>query len=175
MKKYFLLIIGILFYVQGMAQDDVISKYFSEYERRDDFTTIIITSRMFELIAQIPESEKEEDVMNVIRKLNGLKILTSSEYPKRGELSKKATKIIEDQGFEELMIIKEGEEEIKFMIDEKDGHIREFVMLIAEDENGDFFLMSMTGNLDLNDISKLSKTLDIDGFDQLEKVDNNNK
>ena len=171
MKKLYLLIIGILLYVQGLAQDDVITKYFSEYERRDDFTTIIITSRMFELIAQIPESEDQEDVMNVIRKLNGLKILTTSEYPERAELSKKAVKILENQGFEELMIIKEGEEEIKFLIDEKDGHIREFVMLIAQDENGDFFLMSMTGNLELEDISKLSKTLDIDGFENLEKVD----
>jgi hypothetical protein len=162
----------LLLYVPGFTQDDVITKYFSEYEKRDDFTTIIITSRMFELIAQIPESEDEEDVMNVIRKLNGLKILTSSEYPQRAELSRKAVKIIEDKGFEELMIIKEGEEEIKFLIHEKDGHISEFIMLIAEDEDGDFFLMSMTGNLDLKDISRLSETLDIDGFEHLEKVEN---
>jgi hypothetical protein len=172
MKRIILPLIGLLLYVNGFAQDDVITKYFSEYERRDDFTTIIITSRMFELIAQIPESEDEEDVMNVIRKLNGLKILTSSEYPERAELSRKAVKLIADKGFEELMIIKEGEEEIKFLIHEKDGHIIEFVMLIAEDEDGDFFLMSMSGNLDLKDISRLSKTLDIDGFEHLEKVDN---
>jgi hypothetical protein len=172
MKRLVLPIIALLLYVNGFAQDDVITKYFSEYERRDDFTTIIITSKMFELIAQIPESEDEEDVMNVIRKLNGLKILTSSEYPQRAELSQKAVKIIEDKGFEELMIIKEGEEEIKFLIHEKDGHISEFVMLIAEDEDGDFFLMSMTGNLDLEDISRLSETLDIDGFEHLDKVDN---
>ena len=172
MKRLFLIIIGVLLYVNGVAQDDVITKYFSDYERRDDFTTIIITSKMFELIAQIPESEDEEDVMNVIRKLNGLKILTSSEYPERAELSRKAVKIISDKGFEELMIIKEGDEEIQFLIHEKDGHISEFVMLIAEDEDGDFFLMSMTGNLDLKDISRLSKTLDIDGFEHLDKVDN---
>jgi hypothetical protein len=172
MKRLLLPIIGLLLYTNGFAQDDVITKYFSEYERRDDFTTIIITSRMFELIAQIPESEDEEDLMNVIRKLNGLKILTSSDYPERAELSRKAVKIISEKGFEELMIIKEGEEEIKFMIHEKDGHISEFVMLIAKDDDGDFFLMTMTGNLDLKDISRLSETLDIDGFEHLDKVDN---
>ena len=172
MKRLLLLIIGLLLYVSGFAQDDVISKYFNEYEKRDDFSTIIITSRMFELIAQIPESEEEEDVMNVIRKLNGLKILTSSEYPQRAELSRKAVKIIEEKGFEELMIIKEGEEEIKFLIHEKDGHISEFVMLIAGDDDGSFFLMTMTGNLNLKDISRLSETLDIDGFEHLDKVDN---
>lgn len=171
MKRLIILIIGILLYTNGFSQEDVITKYFSEYERRDDFTTIIITSKMFQLIAQIPESEDDEDVMNIIRKLNGLKILTSSEYPERKDLSRKAVKVITEKGFEELMIIKEGEEEIKFMIHEEDGHISEFVMLIAEDEDGDFFLMSMTGNLQLEDISKLSKTLDIDGFEHLEKIE----
>ena len=171
MKRLIIIIIGVLLCTSGFSQEDVITKYFSEYERRDDFTTIIITSKMFQLIAQIPESEDEEDMMNVIRKLNGLKILTSSEYPERAELSREAVKIISDKGFEELMIIKEGEEEIKFLIHEDDGHISEFVMLIAEDEEGDFFLMTMTGNLQLEDISRLSKTLDIDGFEHLDKVD----
>ena len=172
MKRLIILIIGVLLYTSGFSQEDVITKYFSEYERRDDFTTIIITSKMFQLIAQIPESEDDEDVMNIIRKLDGLKILTSSEYPERKELSRKAVKIITEKGFEELMIIKEGEEEIKFMIHEEEGHISEFVMLIAEDDDGDFFLMSMTGNLQLEDISRLSKTLDIDGFEHLEKIEN---
>ena len=31
--------------------------------------------------------------------------------------------------------------------------------------------MTMTGNLQLEDISRLSKTLDIDGFEHLDKVD----
>ena len=35
----------------------------------------------------------------------------------------------------------------------------------------DFLLMTMTGDLDLKDISKLSKTMDIDGFEHLDKVD----
>jgi len=107
----------------------------------------------------------------VIRKLNGLKILTSSEYSGRRELSEKAVKTLTKEGFEELMIVKEGEEEIKFLISEKNGKINEFVMLISGDEDGDFFLMSMTGNLDLKDISKLSQTMDIDGFEHLDKVE----
>lgn len=120
---------------------------------------------------QLISNEDEEDVMNVIRKLNGLKILTSSKYSGRSELSDKAIKTLKKEGFEELMIVKEGDEEIKFLIDEKDGKIREFVMVISGDEDGDFFLMSMTGNLDLKDISKLSETMDIDGFEHLDKVE----
>jgi len=171
MKRLLILLMVVFTSGQIFAQEDVISKYFSDYESRDDFTTIIITSKMFGLLAQIPESDDEEDVMNVIRKLNGLKILTSSEYSGRRELSEKAVKTLTKEGFEELMIVKEGEEEIKFLISEKNGKINEFVMLISGDEDGDFFLMSMTGNLDLKDISKLSQTMDIDGFEHLDKVE----
>ena len=141
MKRLLILLLVLFTGGQTFAQEDVISRYFSDYERRDDFTTIIITSKMFGLLAQIPESEDEEDVMNVIRKLNGLKILTSSKYSGRSELSDKAIKTLKKEGFEELMIVKEGDEEIKFLIDEKDGKIREFVMVISGDEDGDFFLL----------------------------------
>ncbi len=172
MKRLLIIFIGIFLYLPLMAQQDAISKFFSEYEGREDFTTIYITSRMFGLIAEIPESENEEDIMNIIRKLTGLKILTTDEYPEKNKLYKEALKMLPKEGFDELMIIKEGDEEIKFLINEKDGKINEFLMLIGGDD--DFFLMSLVGNLDLKDISRLSKTMDIEGFKHLEKIKDEN-
>ena len=172
MKRLSIIFIGILLYLPLMAQEDAISKFFSEYEGREDFTTIYITSRMFGLIAEIPESEDEEDIMNVIRKLTGLKILTTAEYPEKNKLYKDALKMLPKEGFDELMVIKEGDEEIKFLINEKNGKIHEFLMLIGGEDN--FFLMSLVGNLNLEDISRLSKTMDIEGFEHLEKVKDEN-
>ncbi len=171
MKKFCLLIVGILLIIPGMAQEDAISKFFSKYEGREDFTTIYITSRMFGLIAQIPESEDEEDVMNVIRKLKGLKILTTDEYAEKEQLYREALKTLPKEGYDDLMVIKEGDEQIKFLISEKDGKINEFLMLIGGNDN--FFLMSMVGDLTLDDISRLSKTMDIEGFNHLEKLKEN--
>ena len=168
MKKIVLLLTGMLLILPGYGQEeDAISRFFSKYEGRDDFTTIYITSRMFGLIAQIPESDDEEDVMNVIRKLRGLKILTTDEYADRSELYKEAMSTLPREGFDELMLIKEGDEEIKFLISEKGGKINEFLMLIGGDDN--FFLMSMVGDLTLEDISRLSKTMDHEGFQHLER------
>jgi len=172
MKRLSIIFIGILLYLPLMAQEDAISKFFSEYEGREDFTTIYITSRMFGLIAEIPESEDEEDIMNVIRKLTGLKILTTAEYPEKNKLYQDALKMLPKEGFDELMVIKEGDEEIKFLINEKNGKINEFLMLIGGEDN--FFLMSLVGNLNLEDISRLSKTMDIEGFEHLEKVKDEN-
>jgi hypothetical protein len=166
------MIVGVLLILPGMAQDDAISRFFGKYEGREDFTTIYITSRMFGLIAQIPESEDEEDVMNIIRKLKGLKILTTDQYEGKNELYQEALKTLPKEGYDDLMVIKEGDEQIKFLISEKNGKINEFLMLIGGDD--DFFLMSMVGDLNLKDISKLSKTMDIEGFNHLEKLKENN-
>jgi len=166
------MIVGVLLILPGMAQDDAISRFFGKYEGREDFTTIYITSRMFGLIAQIPESEDEEDVMNIIRKLKGLKILTTDQYEGKNELYQEALKTLPKEGYDDLMVIKEGDEQIKFLISEKEGKISEFLMLIGG--NDDFFLMSMVGDLNLEDISRLSKTMDIEGFNHLEKLKENN-
>jgi hypothetical protein len=171
MKKIGMLVIIIFMMNPGFAQEDAISKFFSEYEGREDFTTIYITGKMFGLIAQIPESEDEEEVMNLIRKLTGLKILTTDEYGERDQLYREALAKLPTEGFEDLMLIKEGNEEIKFLIAEKDGKINEFLMLIGGDDS--FFMMSMVGNMTLEDISRLSKTMDIEGFKHLEKLNDN--
>ena len=39
----------------------------------------------------------------------------------------------------------------------------------------EFLLLSLVGDIDLKQISKLSKSMDIDGFQNLEKLDKNNK
>jgi len=152
------------------AQTDAISRYFGKYEGKEDFTTVIITGRMFGLLAEIPEGEDEDDVMNVIRKLTGLKILIADDNEQGEDLYNSAMKVLPKNGYDELMIIKEGDEEIKFLILEKNKKISELIMLIGGGES-DFLIMSMVGDLNLKDISKLSKTMDIDGFEHLDKVD----
>jgi hypothetical protein len=168
--KNSMIVLLILICRPAWAQEDVITRFFSQYEGKDDFTTVYITSKMFSLIAQIPEDEDEDEVMSVIRKLNGMRILSSEKSPLANELYDEAYKLLPRNGFEDLMIVKNGNEETKFLVHQKGEIISEFVMLSGGNNN--FTLISMTGNLLLKDISKLSKTMDINGFDKLDKLDN---
>ena len=163
-----LLFILILTFQVARAQDDAISKFIQQYEGNDQFTTVYITSKMFSLIAQIPDNENEDDVMNIIRRLTGVRILSSDSLPNGSGIYQQARNLIVKNGFEDLMVVKDGTEEIKFMIKEKGDIISDFVMLIGDVH--EFTLISLTGSLRLKDISKLSKTMDIKGFDQLDKI-----
>lgn len=165
MKKIFQFLI-LLAPLSSKGQSDVITRFFSQYEGRDDFTTVYITSKMFSLIAQLPEDENEGDFMNIVRRLTGIRILSAENYSNAEKLYSEAYPLLSRNGFDELMVVKNGNEEIKFMAWEKGDAISEFVMLIKDDEK--FTLLSMTGNLNLKDISKLSKAMDIHG---LEKYD----
>ena len=159
----------ILIFHLAQAQDDAISKFFDKYKDNDQFTTVYITSKMFSLIAQIPENENEDDFMNIIRRLTGVRILSSDSLPGGYSIYQQARDILTKNGFEDLMVVRDGSEEIKFMVQEKGEIISDFVMLIGG--NHQFTLISLTGDLRLKDISKLSKTMDIKGFDKLDKID----
>ena len=163
-----LTIILIFAFQLAWAQEDAISKFIEQYEGNDQFTTVYITSKMFSLIAQIPENESEDDFMNIIRRLTGVRILSSDSLPSGSGIYQKARNLLVRNGFEDLMVVKDGTEEIKFMVQEKGEIISDFVMLLGDNHN--FTLISLTGNLRLKDISKLSKTMDIQGFDKLDKV-----
>ncbi len=55
------------------------------------------------------------------------------------------------------------------MIDEKDGVVSEFIMVMRGDD--EFVLLDMFGQIDLNQIVKLSRTMNIDHLDKLEKIE----
>lgn len=168
--KYITAILLLLVMEPVMAQDDdVVTRFISQYEGRDDFTTVYITSKMFSLIAQIPEGEDEQDFMNIVRRLNGIRVLSSDSLQDAAGLYRKAIGTVEKDGYEDLMVVKDGSEETKFLVREKGDVISDLVMISGASHR--FTLISLTGNLRLKDISKISKTMDIRGFDKLDKVD----
>ncbi|MGK7395441.1 MAG: DUF4252 domain-containing protein [Candidatus Cyclobacteriaceae bacterium M3_2C_046] len=168
MKKILIIQLIILGgYLNGMSQADAISSLFNQYMDDERFTSIYISGKMFSMFAKIPEDE-EKDLKEVISNLNGLRILSSDSVD--GErMYKDATKNLSMKGYEELMFIKEGgQQELQFLVKEADGRINELLLLSGRANN--FFLMSLIGNIDLSKISKLSKSMDIEGMEQLEKL-----
>lgn len=157
----------------AFAQEDVISKHFSQYWEDPDFSTVHLTRRMFEIVAQIPVDENEDEVMSVIRSLDGMRMLASDHNS--SALYKEAMNKLKGSGYEELMVVRDGGEELQFLIKEKaDGMIGELVLLGHEMEGDDqFFLLTITGNIDLAQIAKLSSTLEIDGMEHLENLNDN--
>ena len=75
--------------------------------------------------------------------------------------------------YKDLMVVKDGTQEITFKVREKDKKITELVMLVKDAKEP--LLMFIEGNIDLKSLAKMSKSVDIEGFEHLEKVDDQTK
>jgi uncharacterized protein DUF4252 len=173
MKKIIISAILILGGLAANAQDDAISKFFAKYENDDSFTQVTVTSRMFGLFANLDTDDAEDqEVIDAISNVKGLKILAKEDASNGKALYNEAFKLIEGKGYEELMTVKEKDSDMKFLILEEGGIIAELLMIMGS--NDDFIILSLIGDIDLKQISRLSHSMDIDGFEKLENLDKNN-
>lgn len=182
LKKIILL--AILMPLAVVAQD-----IFEKYGDNNAVTYVSIKPRMFQMLAKIdintsdPEAQQYIDMVNSI---TSFKTLATSEKAIATDLKKwvksKASKL------EELMEVKDDGVIMKFYVKEgKDkDHVEELLMFvngledILEEQditiNGkkrsvETVIVSLTGNIDLNQISKLTSKMNLPGGDKIGKTD----
>ena len=157
--------IALLLSLHGFAQNDAIGKFFSQYENDDKFTVVSVSPRMFKMMSKIKWDDVSADVKQTIQQITSLRILTTESNGL--QYYKEAIKKLNVAEYEELMTVKSEGDHVKFLAKEKNNIITELLMLVGGDE---FVLMSITGNIDLDKISKLGETLNIQGMDNLKDL-----
>ncbi len=170
MKKLTLIILMMVAAISGYAQNNVITDLFNQYYDDENFTKVSVSSKMFELFTEIEPGDKDEEmILKAISKLEGLKILAADSIGNSRKMYNDAVKKISSKGYEELMEVKDAEEDMKFMIMDSNGKITELVMVIGGRKR--FVILSLYGEIDLKSISKLSTSMNIKGLENLEHID----
>lgn len=171
MKKYTFIIALILLSNSLWAQDDVAGKLFKKYEDQEDFTFVHITQSMMSLLRNFEVDDK--DIDNIISGLDAIKIMHyGSENQSVDQIQKINNNIfqfIQSNQFEDLMLVKEKDEEVRFLIKKNQGKIIELIMLSSNQKEMTF--ISLIGDINLESIAKLSKAMHIDGLEKLEEMD----
>ncbi|MDZ7608660.1 MAG: DUF4252 domain-containing protein [Cyclobacteriaceae bacterium] len=163
-------ILALGFALIAQAQNDAVTKLFNEYYNDENFTKISVSSKMFELFTEIkPGDTDEQEILDAISKLKGLKVIATDSVANSKQLYTNAVKKISGSGYEELMEVKDAQEDMKFMISEQNGIINELVMVVGGKKS--FFVMSLYGEIDLTKISKLSKSMNVKGMEYLKNLD----
>ena len=168
MKKTVLLLSALFFSCLLVAQNTPVDQLFDKYSRKEGFTSIYITSYMFSMFSDLETDDPEFD--ELVKNLKAIKILASdSSFVGNVNFFKEIIDKLPKDQYKELMIIKEKDQDIKFMVNEKNGKITELLLIAGGKE--DNVLISIQGNIDLKNISKLSKSMKINGLENLEKID----
>ncbi|WP_333820418.1 DUF4252 domain-containing protein [Ohtaekwangia sp.] len=173
MKKIFAIAL-ILVAVNGAFAQDAISKFFTKYQGDESFTQVTVSSKMFSLFTNMEvDSKEDQEVLNAISKLKGLRILGKENTSDARALYKEAFALIPTKEFEELMSVRDKDKDMKFLIKESGGKISELVMIMGGTD--DFMILSLFGEIDLKQVSKIGKKMNVDGLQKLEKMNDGNK
>ncbi|BDW91488.1 MULTISPECIES: DUF4252 domain-containing protein [Flavobacteriaceae] len=168
MKKYILITVMALLPLAGFSQS-----VFDKFEDLDDVTTVIVNKSMFNLLAKIDvevDDPEARDFMEIASSLKSLKVFTTENKKIGDDMKSSVDSYLRSSKMEELMRIKDKDANVKFYIKEgKDAdHVSELLMFITGmknvEANGQKFetvILSLTGDIDLNNISSLTKKMNL--------------
>ncbi len=166
MKK--LILIVFLFFVQQVyAQDNAIDKFYRDYQQKYSLDVVSISGKMLTLLIDHKKGKEKEELTAIINKLNGLKML-SKYNPKNGNDLFSSANLLLPKQFEIILSLDETDRKVKcYTAENKDGKIAELIMIALQ--WGRFMVLSVTGNLELTEIYRLTQNLNFDGLNEAKK------
>lgn len=184
MKKSILIAVVALLMLplSGIAQN-----VFNKYSDNENVTYVSIKPKMFQMLAKMDintDDPEAQEYINMVNSITSFKTMATDDK----DISSDIVKWVKSRStsLEELMEVKDNGVNMTFYIKEgkDEDHVSELLMFIngleAVTKNSNIevngkkrtvetVVISITGDIDLNQISKLANKMDLPGGDELEK------
>ncbi len=155
--------------------------YFDSLEDEDGITSVIVNANMFSLMSKIDistDDSEAKELLNVIKSITNLKVFVAKDESKAAKMETMMKSYLRKSNLEELMRIKDENLNVKFYIKEGStpDKVAELLMFVSninkkiQEKNVNTVLLSLTGDFDLKQVSKLTKTMNIPGGEHLKKA-----
>ena len=189
MKKLVLIIAVVFTSMTGFSQS-----VFDKYEDNEEVASVILNQKMFKMLAtmgvDIDDPEMKE-YAEMASSITGFKVFTTGDEKVSADMKATVNRYLKSSDLEELMRIKDGDQTVKFYVKEgkDDNHVKELLMYITglkemtKDSNIEIngqkrefetVVMTLTGDIDLRQVSKITNQMDIPGGEQLKKAGKKN-
>ncbi|WP_233702539.1 DUF4252 domain-containing protein [Hyunsoonleella flava] len=166
----------------GMAQKNVFEKYSDD----PNVTFVNIKPKMFQMLAKINidvDDPEAQAYMDMVKSITSFKTIVTDNSAISADITKwvksRSSKLeelmeVKDDGTEVMFYVKEGKdadhvEELLIFVTGIDKKMDEKVEINGKERKIETVVVSMTGDIDLNEISKLTQKMNIPGGQHLEK------
>ncbi|APG59708.1 DUF4252 domain-containing protein [Christiangramia salexigens] len=154
------------------------SQNFEKYENMKEVDAMVMTSKMFKMLAKVDLSENDPEAkayMKLIENLDRIQIYKSSNAGVRSQMAADVKTYLQKGSLEELMRVNEEGRNIKFysVPGKNDNYVKELFMFLEGGESGEkplSVILSITGEIDLSQLSKLTADLKVPGAEELKKI-----
>lgn len=173
MTKFFTILLFFTFTFSLFAADPKVDALFKKYDGKKGFTTVNVTKDMFGLFLQMDNSTQENNSLKKsMSKLDGIKIMNYTADSTQNiskTLYSEIKKSIPMSEYKELMVINDNQSNVKMLVKKKGEIITDFLMLVGE--SNEVVLINISGNINLDDLRNVSKSMNIKGMDGIKGVD----
>lgn len=158
---------------------------FEKYADNEDVAYVSIKPRMFKMLATIgvdSDDPEAKEFLEMVNSITSFKTIATSNLKIANDLQKWVGKRSND--LEELMQVREGNMKMMFYVKSgrNESQVKELLMFITGiDENVkvrsteiNTVVVSLTGDIDLNQISRLTSQMDIPGGEHLKNAKKKN-
>lgn len=169
--------------------------FFDKYESMKGVTSGVIGQKMFKMIATIDvdlDDPEAQGFLDMVKKIESLKVLSTGDESISSNLVTDTEKYISSAKLDELMRFKDGNQTVKFYVKEgrDQNHVKELLMYInglkeitkdsnieinGEKRDIETILVSIIGDIDLREISKITNKMNVPGGKHLEKASKGKK
>ena len=160
---------------------------FDAFEDMEDVSAVVLNKKMFKLLGKIDvsaEDKEAQEYINMVQNLNSLKVFATENASIAAQMKSKVASYLKSSSqLSELMRVKDKDANVKIYIKEgrDEDHVTELFMFVdgiskhmkGEERQPEAVIVSITGDIDLNQISKLTKEMKIQGGEHLKKVKKN--
>lgn len=157
---------------------------FDKYEGNENVTFVSMQPKMFQMLAQMSISTDDpeaQEFFDLVKNITSFKVITTENDAISKDIDEWVGKHLKSSSLEELMRVRDGDSHVKFYVKEgsDENHVEELLMFVTGIKAADVeinghkietVLLSLTGNIDLRQIAKLTDKMDLPGGDQLGKA-----
>ena len=146
---------------------------FDKFENQEDINSILVNKKMFSMLSNVEANDKEtQQYINLIKKLDNLKVFITSSDKKSSDMKMEADKYSKTSGLSELMQMNENGKLVKIYVrpGASESEVKELLLFMDGSGKDESVLMSITGSFNLNEISALTDKMKLPGGAELKKA-----
>ncbi len=179
MKKVILLVMLLALPVLTFGQD-----IFKKYADNENVTYVSISPRMFKMLTDIgidADDPEAKEFLKMVNSMKSLQVIATEDKGISADLKNWVGK--RSSNLEELMQVRDGDTRVKFYVKEgkSSTHVKELLMYITgiedkiqlTDRKINTVVVSLLGDIDLTQVSKLTQQMNIPGGEHLKNVKKN--
>jgi len=167
MKKIILSIAVVLMSMTTYAQSSI----FDKFEEMDDVSSVIVSKEAFKMLAKFKGGGVEgQEYLEMVQNLESFKVFSTEKPEVAAQMATVINKYLSSSKLTELMRVKDEDTNVKIYVRQgkDEDHVSELLMFVngvgkyMDDVDApikaESVILSLTGDIDLNKISKLTES-----------------